>query len=198
MVQKTKSTIFELVRCSRHLPRGKYLRQLASGLLLGKVGYAAAAVAPVRLDEGDPPAPSSCKSTQVAINNAARSIMGKRLSDRTPVAKLLAGSGLPSYNQLAIRGVAIETWKAYHSMDGPGDSRNPLGKLLFGETRGDSNLMITRAALSGSIPPPLPMAAPSLAYYGYRIWNACPKLREARSLAQAKKAACEISDSAPL
>ncbi|QQP53527.1 Hypothetical protein FKW44_006036, partial [Caligus rogercresseyi] len=37
-------------RLAVHLPRGKYLRQLAKGLMIGKISYVAAAVAIPRFD----------------------------------------------------------------------------------------------------------------------------------------------------
>ena len=192
-------------RLACHLPKGRYLSQLASGVLLGKIAYSAAAVSPVRLRESET-ATGSTKAIQVAINKAARSVTGTRLLDKLPTAELLTMSGLPSYNRLVVRSAALEAWKAFMSNDGPDGTRNPLGTLLFGDSGhmdGEDKATImpnrpTRATTSGCIQPPLPMAAPSMAHSIYRIWNACAPLRAARTLTEAKKAAADLASSAPL
>ena len=166
---------------------------------MGKIGYAAAAVTVPRLKDDDP-ASAASKAIQVAINKAARSICGKKLLDKVPTSELLATSGLPSYNRLVVKSVALEAWKAYHSNDGPGGSRNPLGTIIFGSdncTVGEDKPRHTRATNSGCINPPLPMAAPTLAHNVYRVWNSCRPLREARTLAEAKTAASTFARLAP-
>ncbi|QQP56424.1 Hypothetical protein FKW44_001092 [Caligus rogercresseyi] len=51
-----------------HLPRGKYLRQLAKGLMIGKISYAAAAVAIPRFD-------NECKGPNAAHRAVPVAIM---------------------------------------------------------------------------------------------------------------------------
>jgi hypothetical protein len=111
-------------RLALHLPRGAYLQQV------GKVGYAIAAVVAPRL-EGDTAQPTAGLSTvQVAINDTARSVTGNKRTDHIRIPDLLNRAGLPDVNALAIHALAMETWKAYHSSDGPNGSRNALGNVL--------------------------------------------------------------------
>jgi hypothetical protein len=118
-------------RLALHLPRGAYLQQLARGLLIGKVGYAVEAVVAPRL-EGDLTQPSAgYGAVQVAINDTARSVTGRKRSDHIRIPDLLHHAGLPSVNSLAIHALAMETWKAFHSSDGPNGSRNALGNVIF-------------------------------------------------------------------
>ena len=192
-------------RLACHLPKGQYLRQLANGVLLGKIGYAAAAVAPLRLTDSDP-ASVSTKAIQVAINKAARSVVGTRLLDKIPTKELLAMSGMPSYNRLVVRTVALEAWKAFVSCDGPDGTRNPLGVILFGDhgnssSTGQAPTVLdrpSRATVSGCIKPPLPIAAQTMVQSIYRVWNTCAPLRAARTLGEARRAATALANSAPL
>eukprot|EP00095_Tigriopus_kingsejongensis_P001797 snap_masked-scaffold829_size91079-processed-gene-0.2 protein:Tk01797 transcript:snap_masked-scaffold829_size91079-processed-gene-0.2-mRNA-1 annotation:"unnamed protein product" len=70
-----------VARLSCHLPRGVFLSQLARGLVLGKVGYALAAVSEPRLDGGTHPTRDDYRVVQVAINDVARSVIGKKRTD---------------------------------------------------------------------------------------------------------------------
>jgi hypothetical protein len=144
-------------RLALHLPRGAYLQQLARGLLIGKVGYAIAAVVAPRL-EGDTALPTAGHGTvQVAINDAARSVTGKKRSDHIRIPDLLHNAGLPSVNSLAISALAMETWKAYHSSDGPNGSRNALGNILFPPTaRWRPQFKTIKVRDSWHCPPPAP------------------------------------------
>jgi hypothetical protein len=67
-----------IVRLSHHIPRENYLKQLAAGLVLGKINHALPAVNVPRLDATDGAANKSYKSVQVSLNDVARTITGKR------------------------------------------------------------------------------------------------------------------------
>ncbi|QQP56153.1 Uncharacterized protein FKW44_000725, partial [Caligus rogercresseyi] len=112
-------------RLAVHLPRGKYLRQLAKGLMIGKISYAAAAVTIPRLDNECKGPNAAHRAIQVAINDAARSIVGCKRRDHIHVRDLLERAGLPSLNEVAAKAVALETWKCFYSNDGGGGARNP-------------------------------------------------------------------------
>eukprot|EP00095_Tigriopus_kingsejongensis_P012396 maker-scaffold682_size112745-snap-gene-0.12 protein:Tk12396 transcript:maker-scaffold682_size112745-snap-gene-0.12-mRNA-1 annotation:"lymnokinin receptor" len=78
------------------------------------------------------PTSNSLKATQVAINDVARTVIGQSRGDRVRIPDLLHRAGLPSLNQIAIKSVAIEAWKAFQSTDGGSDScscRRILGKM---------------------------------------------------------------------
>eukprot|EP00095_Tigriopus_kingsejongensis_P008387 maker-scaffold9_size846264-snap-gene-2.18 protein:Tk08387 transcript:maker-scaffold9_size846264-snap-gene-2.18-mRNA-1 annotation:"histone 1o" len=70
----------------------------------------------------------------------------------------------------------METWRAFHSQDGPDGSRNALGQVLF-----PSNVATrsTRSEAAGVVSPHLPYAANTLVDNGIAMWNKFPALREA-------------------
>ncbi|QQP55504.1 Uncharacterized protein FKW44_008710, partial [Caligus rogercresseyi] len=154
-------------RLAVHLPRGKYLRQLAKGLMIGKISYAAAAVAIPRFDN---------EAVQVAINDAARSIVG---------------SGLPSLNEVAAKAVAMETWKCFYSSDGGGGARNPIGDFVF---------PIPRRPMRSttSVAYPLGRETATFACHAISVWNLSMALRSATTLHTARTAARAIGRSVPI
>ena len=108
-----------VARLSCHLPCGQYLTQLARGITLGKVGYAIAAVATPRL-EGNTCNPSSnSMAIQIAMNDVARSVLGCTRKDHVKIQDLLSRAHIPSFNAVSVRAIAMETWKAHHSVDEP-------------------------------------------------------------------------------
>ena len=179
-----------IARLSAHLPPGKYLQTLASGLLIGKAGFSAAAAYKPHLLP-DQPLTAAMRDMQVAINNAARAVFGIRRDAHVTTEKLLAEAGLPSINRLTIYLTALETWKAVHSCDGPGGKKNSLGSLLCSNPRRGPRAV-------DLLNPPLPIAADTFVYSAYLIWNNCPALREAKTLSAAKKAARSAASAAPL
>lgn len=91
-----------ITRWAQQIPRGAYLRQLASGLVMGMVGFSIKVVVTPRFGSGDA-APSGLGGcVQVTINDVARSIIGRRMDGHTQVSDLLNHGGLPSYNQLTV------------------------------------------------------------------------------------------------
>ena len=196
MAHAAKQRASLIARLGLHLPRGHYLKQLAQGLLLGKLGYAAAAMAPIRLHSGDP-VPESVKAIQVAVNDVARTLTGSKRKDHIKVEDLLEQAQLPSYNRMVIRATALETWKAFHSSDGPQGDRNPLGLLIFG-SRDDTAppLKATRAAAAGKIRPSV--FKNSMVANGALIWNTSTDLRAASSYGQAVSVAKKLASKSPL
>lgn len=186
-------------RLTHHLPRGIYLQQLAKGLVLGKIGYAVAAVTAPRLANNPAPPSAGHKAVQVAINDVARSITGMKRTDHVRVDNLLHRAGLPSANAVAARAVAMEAWKAFHSNDGPHGSRNPCGNILF-PTAGDlsTDIRFTRSKTSGIVIQPLPCVANTFADHAVTLWNMFPNLRGAKTKHAAMTIAKAISQSVPV
>ncbi len=178
---------------SRHLP-SHIVSKVARALVIGKTGYGAAAVIPPRLHRSEPNC-SAVAAIQVAINDVARSATGNTRKDKLPVATLLQKSSLPSLNQLTVRSLAVETWKAIKVRDGPDGLPNPLG-LLVGDP--GNGVRFTRTVAAGHLAPPLKMAMPTFIWYSYMLWNSYPCLREATTLSSAKMAANTISKLVPL
>ncbi|QQP52422.1 Hypothetical protein FKW44_004577 [Caligus rogercresseyi] len=96
-------------RLAVHLPRGKYLRQLVKGLIIGKISYDAAAVNIPRLDNECKGPNAAHRAIRVAINDATRGIVGYKRRDHIHVGNLLERAGLPSLNEVAAKAVALET-----------------------------------------------------------------------------------------
>eukprot|EP00095_Tigriopus_kingsejongensis_P006506 snap_masked-scaffold844_size89433-processed-gene-0.9 protein:Tk06506 transcript:snap_masked-scaffold844_size89433-processed-gene-0.9-mRNA-1 annotation:"gastrula zinc finger" len=86
-------------------------------------------------------------------------------------------AGLSSLNELTVHAVAMETWRAFHSQDGPDGSRNALGQVLFPSNVATRSTSLSEAA--GVVSPHLPYAANTLVDNGIAMWNKFPALREA-------------------
>eukprot|EP00095_Tigriopus_kingsejongensis_P003698 maker-scaffold1581_size34907-snap-gene-0.8 protein:Tk03698 transcript:maker-scaffold1581_size34907-snap-gene-0.8-mRNA-1 annotation:"rna-directed dna polymerase from mobile element jockey-like" len=67
----------------------------------------------------------------------------------------------------SLHAVAMETWRAFRSQDGPDGSRNALGQVLF-----PSNVATrsTRSEAAGVVSPHLPFAANTLVDNGIAMW----------------------------
>eukprot|EP00095_Tigriopus_kingsejongensis_P003489 maker-scaffold378_size191342-snap-gene-0.21 protein:Tk03489 transcript:maker-scaffold378_size191342-snap-gene-0.21-mRNA-1 annotation:"hypothetical protein JCGZ_25970" len=85
----------------------QYLRQLAEGLLAGKLGNAMAAVIRLRLSE-DSPMSTHVKAMQVALNDVARTITGSRRVDHIGIPDLMSAAKLTSINHCATVATAME------------------------------------------------------------------------------------------
>eukprot|EP00095_Tigriopus_kingsejongensis_P012356 maker-scaffold198_size266703-snap-gene-1.28 protein:Tk12356 transcript:maker-scaffold198_size266703-snap-gene-1.28-mRNA-1 annotation:"myosin heavy muscle isoform x29" len=86
------------------------------------------------------PTSNSLKATQVAINDVARTVIGQSRGDRVRIPDLLHRAGLPSLNQIAVKSVAIEAWKAFQSTDGGSATQvaiNDVARTVIGQSRGD-------------------------------------------------------------
>eukprot|EP00095_Tigriopus_kingsejongensis_P001087 maker-scaffold193_size270907-snap-gene-0.13 protein:Tk01087 transcript:maker-scaffold193_size270907-snap-gene-0.13-mRNA-1 annotation:"hydroxymethylglutaryl- synthase 1" len=152
------------------------------------------AVTTPRLKDDTSVPSSNAKAVQVALNDVARSITGAKCQDHVRIPDLLAKAGIPSLNSIAVRAVAMEAWKAYHSCDGPNGTRNPIGNLLFSNNceRG------TRAATGGAIPLPLISKADTFVWHATTIWNGSKDLREAPTKGAAMKVAKNLAKTAPI
>jgi hypothetical protein len=189
-----------IARLAHHLPRGEYLRQLARGLVIGKISFAMAAVVAPRLGNGEALPSAAYKSVQVAINDVARSITGRKRTDHVKIPSLLYWAGLPSVNELAVRAVAMESWKANHSSDGKNGGRNPIGKFIFPATPITSNIdtsRTTRSRTAGIIHIPL-REANTFAIHAANVWNSSLELREAPTRHAASAVAKLLAKSAPI
>jgi hypothetical protein len=99
---------------------------------------------------------------------------------------------------LAIHALAMETWKAFHSSDGPNRSRNALGNVVFPPSIGGATSRPSRSVTAGIVPHPLPQMANTFAVHATTLWNKNPALRQAGTKHAAKKIAQAISKSAPI
>jgi hypothetical protein len=203
VAKSAKQRTAMIARLAHHLPRGEYLRQLARGLVIGKVSFALAAVVAPRLGNGEDPPSAAYKSVQVAINDVARSITGTKRTDHVKIPSLLYSAGLPSVNELAVRAVAMESWKANHSSDGKNGERNPIGKFIFpanptsDPTSSINSSRTTRSRTAGIIHNPLRQAN-TFAVHAANVWNASLALREAPTRHATSAVAKLLAKSAPI
>jgi hypothetical protein len=186
-----------VARLSHHLPRGPLLRQIATGLVGGKIGHALAAVAALRL--ACKRASGDMASLQVALNDVARTITGGDRSNRTRVATLLERAKLPSVNRMVVSAIGMEAWKAYWSSDGGDGRRNPAGAMLFKGAIGDTVTCerSSRSDAVGQTRVPL-RGHNTFISHAAGIWNSCPALRDARSKGAAKRAMSAFLETVPL
>jgi hypothetical protein len=198
MLVAVKQRAAVISRLANLLPRGKYLRQLAVGLVKGKLGHTLAAYASPRL-----PATTGGKvanatniyhQIQVAYNRVARSITGYRLRDRVAIPNLLKKAGIPSVNRMIICSVAMETWSAKHSSDSGNGAKNFVGALIFDHGRA---VKPTRAAAARMAVVPL-RGRDTFVSNGAKRWNLSEALREALTKSSARLAAKNLAARSPL
>jgi hypothetical protein len=181
-----------IARLTHHLPRGPFLRQLATGLVVGKISHALPAVLQPRLTSETIPRPQYT-SAQAALNYVARLIIGATWRDHIPVRTLLHRAGLQSISAMATIAVAMVAWKAFHSTGGGNGRRNEIGELIF-----DSVAQRTsRATSSGLVQVPL-RGHDTLVTKAANIWNASKELREAKTECYARKAVATLAALVPL
>jgi hypothetical protein len=187
-----------IARLAHHLPRGPLLRQLAHGLVLGKANHAVTSLVRPRLDREQDAHNADLRAAQVALNDVARTITGKKREDHIKIDKLLHDAGIPSLNQVSVKSTAMETWKAFHSRDGGDAERNLLGKAIFGSNKiiHDGGARSTRSKASGEIPVPN-RTKDNMVYSAAKLWNECPLLRAATTKCEALAIAKKISREAP-
>jgi hypothetical protein len=189
----TKQRASLISRLTHHLPRGNYLRQLALGLVCGKVSHALAAVNTPRMAAADGEANEKYKAIQVLFNNVARSIVGSKRCDKTHVIDLLKSARMPSINEMTTTALAMEAWRAYNSSDGGDGIRNPIGNIVFDFDRARTN----RSDTLGLVPVPL-RGHKSLVTNAAIMWNASPELRLARRRGEARRVATALGRAVPL
>jgi hypothetical protein len=197
MLVAVKQRAAIIARLVNHIPRGKYLRQLAMGLVNGKLGHELAAYATPRLPgpsgEAENP-PTLYHQIQVAYNRVARSIAGVKIRDRVSVPYLLKRAGIPSVNGMVGNAVAMETWNCRYSSDGENGAKNFVGALIFDQGKA---VKTTRAVAAGMAVVPL-RGRDTFVSSGARTWNSSEALREATSKSSARLAAKNLAARSPL
>ncbi len=149
-------------------------------------------ILPPRLNDSSPTNVLMNK-LQVSLNDVGRAIIRSSKSDRKKVEEVLQESNIPSINQLVIKTICVETWKALNVRDANNVGLNPLGMLL--DNRPNS---ATRAANLGCLQPPAKRLVETFLWWGYTCWNLSPSLRMSPTLAAARRAAAAMAATAPL
>jgi hypothetical protein len=195
-VKAVRSRASLVLRLGHHLPRGQLLRQVATGLVGGKISYALAAVATPRLTGK---ASGDMAELQIACNDVARTITGGHRNDRTNDNTLLDKAQLPSINAMIVSAVGLEAWKANMSKDGGNGNRNPVGAILFGEKDNytvSEEQRSSRSATAGRIRVPL-RGHDTFVAHAAAIWNECSTLRAAKSKGKARRAVSALARTMP-
>jgi hypothetical protein len=183
-------------RLAQHLPRGQLLRQLGSGLLMGKVAYCLQVVARPRLPGSTAVIPDTLAQVQVDVNDVARSDVCCRMEDHMTIVDLLEAAKYLSLNQQVVKSTAMSAWTAFHSCDGSNGARNPVGEAMF------SNADLPTARTSRSTTAGevwvRTRGMDTHVTHGLEVWNACKELRDSRSKAKASPAATLLARESPL
>jgi hypothetical protein len=103
---------------AKHLPRGQLLRQLGSGLLMGKVAHCLPVVARPRLPGSTAVISEALAQVQVAVNDVARSVVGCKREDHITIVDLLEAATFLSLIKQVVKATAMSAWTAFHSCDG--------------------------------------------------------------------------------
>jgi hypothetical protein len=186
-----------VARLAQHLPRGQLLRQLGSGLLMGKLAHCLPVVAQPRLPGSTGAIPEALAPVQVAMNNLARSVVGHRREDHITIVDLLEAAKYLSLNQQEVRATAMSAWSAYSSSNGIGSTRNPVGSWMFCSVDLPPAARPTRAAMAGEVLVRT-RGMDTHVTHGLEVWNACAELRDARTKAEANQAAMRLARKSPL
>eukprot|EP00095_Tigriopus_kingsejongensis_P001003 snap_masked-scaffold1486_size38793-processed-gene-0.1 protein:Tk01003 transcript:snap_masked-scaffold1486_size38793-processed-gene-0.1-mRNA-1 annotation:"hypothetical protein EAG_00300" len=111
----------------------------------------------------------------VALNDCARTVLGKSRRDHVTINSLLTNAGLTSVNAMATKAVAVETWSAFSSIDGPDGGKNAIGDLIF---PAHHVTRPTRAGTAGEVAHVLRNSRDSFVQSAVCIWNKYPELQE--------------------
>jgi hypothetical protein len=193
----TKQSAAVIARLVNHIPGGRYLRQLAMGLVNGKLCHALAAYATPRLPapSGEAENPSTLyHQIQVAYNRVARSITGVKIRDRVSIPDLLERADMPSVNGMVVNAITMETWSCRHSNNGGNGAKNFVGSTIFDTGKA---VKTTRAATSRMAVIPL-RGRDTFVSNGAKTWNASEALRVASSKSSARLAAKNLAARSPI
>jgi hypothetical protein len=134
---------------------------------------------------------------QVAVNNLARSVVGHRRKDHVTIVDLLEAAKYLSLNQQDVRATAVSAWSAYSSSGGIGGTRNRVDSWMYGNVNLPPTARPKRATTAGEVRVMMRRMHTHVTH-GFEVWNACPKLRHARTKAEANRAAVLLALKSPL
>jgi hypothetical protein len=181
-----------VARLAQHLPRGQLLRQLGSGLLMGKLAHCLSVVARPRLPGSTARIPEALSQVQVAVNVVARSVVGHRREDHIAIVDLLEAAKYLLLKQHLVRATAMSSWSAFTSSDGINRTRNPVGTEMFGSVNLPAPTRPTGAGKAGDV------RVRTRGMDTHEVWNACAMLRSARTKVEANRAAMHLARDSPL
>jgi hypothetical protein len=93
--------------------------------------------------------------------------------------------------------MAMSAWSAYSSNDGNGGTRNPVGSWMFGNVDLPPTARPTRGTAAGEVRVKT-RGMDTHVTHRLEVWNACAKLRDARTKDEANRAAVRLAWKSPL
>jgi hypothetical protein len=141
---------------------------------------------------------ASYKSIQVAINYTARSLIGSKREDHIKVGTLLERAKLPSLNQIAVKAMALDSWKAFQSYDSPvldmnaPRARSLISRLTFNSSSAERT---SRARTDGQVDIQL-SGENTFIRFASTLWNASRALRSACTRGKVKNIATKLATGA--
>ena len=162
------------------MPRGKLLSEIGRSLIIGRLQCNAFVTRPARIGAkaSTPRHSSAAGTTQVLLNDLSRVLLGVSRADRLKTEDLLDRAEVPTMNQIVVRQSALNAWRAVH--DGA------LKEVLVpfdDRTRGAANNLRR------------PVSQRSISSCNMALtWNASSKLREAKSLGEARVEARKLGE----
>jgi hypothetical protein len=158
-------------RLAQHLPRGQLLRQLGSGLLMGKVAHCLPVVARQRLPGSTAAIQEPLAQVQVAVNDVARSVVGCRREDHVTIVDLLEAAKYLSLNQQVVRATAMSAWSAFTISKGSNGTRSPVDAEMFGSVNLPAPARPSRATTAGEVRVRT-RGMDTHVTHGLEVWNA--------------------------
>ena len=162
-------------RLKTAISRGPLLSEIARSLVVGRLQNCAWVTRKAHIKEGK----SSTCSTQVAMNDLARVLLGARRSDKVRVSELADRAGLPTVNEVDVRQSALAAWRAVNV-----DSDPLAGALIPHDIR-------TRGFKEG-LRKPITLRCNAVQNMA-ATWNAAAELRSSETLSSAKRVAAMLA-----
>ena len=178
MLSDLRRRIGVIRRLATRMSNGKLLTEIVRSLVIGKLQTSAWVTRSARLHPGSQH--KDDMTTQVILNDLARTLLGVKRADRYKTSDLLDRAGVPTLNEIVIRQSCIAAWKAEQG----GLLKDAL-EAFDDRTRSWSKDM--RRPASSTCNPATNTAM---------AWNASQALREAKTLQQARTAAKTLATSA--
>jgi hypothetical protein len=195
LAREARFRAVRVARLSQQLPCGQLLRQLGSGLLMGKLAHCLPVVARTKLPGLAGLIPETLASMQVAINNVARSVVGHMREDHIFIVNLLETAKFLLLNQQVVRATDMAAWNAYVSDDGTEGTRNLVSVCMFGNGNRPATRP-TRATAAGEFRVPT-RGKDTLVTHALKTWKACAELQNSRTKAEANQAATNLTSNSP-
>jgi hypothetical protein len=145
---------------------------------MGKIAHCLLVVVRPRLPGSTAGTPKALSQVQVAVNDVASSVVGCRREDHVAIVSLLEAAKYLSLNQQAVKATAMSAWSDHYSSNGTN------GMFSGAELPTERS---SRSATAGEVRVRT-RGLDTHVTHGLEAWNACRKLRDSRTKAEACRA----------